>query len=366
MLANKIKLNPLLSPISFFYGIGIAIRNKLFDWGVLSAERFPVPVICVGNLSAGGTGKTPHTEYLVQLLRKKYKIAVLSRGYKRKTNGFILARPDNTSLDIGDESYQIHLKFPDILVAVDTDRRRGIKSLLSLSENIRPEVILLDDAFQHRYVTPSLSIVLTTLTRPFYNDKLLPYGRLREPAHGIYRADAVIVTKCEKNLKPFDYRIIEKDMQLTPHQKLFFTSINYGEIKPIFPNDAEGWSLLDIRWDDSVLLVAGIASPELFVKKIKQYTKNIQSIFYPDHHTFSAQDIKDIENKFATIKSLGKLIIVTEKDAARLRSNPNIPESLKEVLYYLPIKVEFRERSYEDFDDMILKHIQLFQRENKI
>jgi len=366
MLANKIKINLLLSPFSFFYGIGVAIRNKLFDWNLLSVEQFPVPVICVGNLSVGGTGKTPHTEYLIQLLRKRYKIAVLSRGYKRKTKGFILARPDNTSLDIGDEPYQIYLKFPDILVAVDADRKHGISSLLSLAEGIRPEVILLDDAFQHRYVTPSFSIVLTTLARPFYNDKLLPYGRLRESAHGVSRADAVIVTKCEKELKPLDYRIIEKNMQLTPHQKVFFTSIDYGEIKPIYSDNAEAWSLLDIRRDDSVLLVAGIASPELFVNKIKQYTHNIQSIFYPDHHTFSTQDIEDIENKFASIKSLGKLIIVTEKDAARLKNNPDTPENLKKALYYLPIAVKFHARSSEDFDDMILKHVHFFQRDNKI
>ena len=194
---NKIKLYSLLTPLSFIYGIVVWIRNILFDWGIFTSEQYSIPIISIGNLSVGGTGKTPHTEYLIQLLIDKYRIAVLSRGYKRKTSGYLLATSQSTSFDIGDEPYQIKRKYPNILVAVDSNRRRGILNLLSLPIEQRPEVILLDDAYQHRYVQPSLSIVLSDFHRLFYLDRLLPVGHLREPASNIHRADKVIVTKCE-------------------------------------------------------------------------------------------------------------------------------------------------------------------------
>ena len=182
---NDFVLNHYLTPISFLYEIGVRFRNKLFDWEILKSKQFAVPVICVGNLAVGGTGKTPHTEYLIRLLKSKYRIAVLSRGYKRKTSGFVLADAASTSRQIGDEPYQIKQKFPDIIVAVDASRRHGIEQLLALPESARPELILLDDAYQHRYVQPSFSVVLTDFNRLYYEDTLLPTGRLREPAPGI-------------------------------------------------------------------------------------------------------------------------------------------------------------------------------------
>lgn len=364
-MMNTGKLNYLLSPFSLFYAIGVGLRNKLFDWGVLPSEQFPVPVICVGNLAVGGTGKTPHIEFLIRILKEKYKIAVLSRGYKRKSKGFVLAQPQSTSYDIGDEPYQIYSKFPDILVAVDSDRRNGIRQLLALKEP--PAVILLDDAFQHRYVTPSFSIVLTTYSRPFYFDYLLPFGRLRESRYGIHRADAVVVTKCCPDIKPIEYRIMEKEMYLTAHQTVFFTSVVYREIKPIFPAEAEPWSLSDIRKNDSVLLVAGIASPDDFIKEIEKYTSNVIPLIYPDHHFFDKEDIANIEKTFSGINSLGKLILVTEKDAARLKNiSDSLPHSLRRSMYYLPITVDFCTRSKEDFEEMINKHIISFQRENRL
>lgn len=359
------KLNYLLSPFSLLYGIGVGLRNKLFDWGILPSEQFPVPVICVGNLAVGGTGKTPHTEFLIRLLGKKYRIAVLSRGYKRKSSGFILAGPQSTSYDIGDEPYQIYTKYPDIIVAVDADRRNGIRNLLALDNP--PSVILLDDAFQHRYVTPSFSIVLTEYSRPFYLDYLLPFGRLRESRYGIHRADAVVVTKCCKDIKPIEYRIIEKNMYLTAHQIVFFTSVVYGEMKLVFPGEAEPWSLLDIRKNDSVLLIAGIASPDGFIKEMKKYTANVIPLVYPDHHFFDKQDIDHVEKTFDSITSLGKVIITTEKDAARLRGMyDDIPESIRRSMYYLPITIDFCTRSKEEFEEMITKHIVSFQRENSL
>ncbi|MDD2436171.1 MAG: tetraacyldisaccharide 4'-kinase [Massilibacteroides sp.] len=359
------KLNFLLSPLSFFYGIGVGLRNKFFDWGILSSEQFPVPVICVGNLSVGGTGKTPHVELLIRILRKKYRIAVLSRGYKRKTNGFVLATSGITSYDIGDEPYQIYMNFPEIIVAVDADRRDGIRKLLSLPEP--PSVILLDDAFQHRYVTPSLSIVLTEYLRPFYQDKLLPFGRLRESKYSIHRSDVVVVTKCPKDIKPIEYRIIEKNMCLTAHQAVFFTEVCYSEIKAVFPEEAEPWSLLDIREKDSVLLISGIAYPGDFIREMKKYSRNVVPLCYPDHHFFCKQDIDQIEKTFDSITSLGKLIVVTEKDAVRFKNiYDEIPAHVRQVMYYLPITIGFCSHSQEEFEEIIKKHIVSFQRENSI
>lgn len=232
---DKIKINSYLAPLSFLYGIGVWLRNRLFDWGILHSEQYPVPVICIGNLSVGGTGKTPHTEYIVRLLKDKYRIAVLSRGYKRKTSGFILADSGSSSLEIGDEPFQMKNKFPDILVAVDADRRRGIQHLLSLPEKDKPEVILLDDAYQHRYVHPSLSIVLSDYHRLFYNDKLMPAGYLREPVSNINRTDIVVVTKCDKDMKPIDFRIIEENMKLRAHQLLFLPALFMEKSNRYFP-----------------------------------------------------------------------------------------------------------------------------------
>lgn len=354
---SEIKFNYSLAPLSYLYGLGVGIRNKLFDLGILPCERFPIPVICIGNLAVGGTGKTPHTEYIIKLLRKRYKIAVLSRGYKRKTTGYILATPHNTSREIGDEPYQMLQKFPDITLAVDADRRRGIRNLLGLPENKRPEVILLDDGFQHRYVKPSFSIILTDYHRKFYSDRLLPMGLLREPIEAIRRTDIVIVTKCEKDLKPIEYRIMEEDMHLLAHQQVFFTRVVYGDLKPVFPKAASPRVLRDIRRNDEVLAISAIANPAPFEEEIKRYSKKVSCMNFPDHHDFTKKDFKDLTEIFDTMVSAEKLIIVTEKDAARIQSNPHFPEKWKEVIYTLPISVMFHGKR-ENFDEILIKHIE--------
>ncbi|MDR2806060.1 MAG: tetraacyldisaccharide 4'-kinase, partial [Dysgonamonadaceae bacterium] len=198
-MKNVIRINKALLPLSWLYGMVVALRNYLFDRGIFRSEDFPVPVISIGNLSAGGTGKTPHTEYLIRKLSKNHKVAVLSRGYKRKTRGFVLADDNASARTLGDEPFQMFRKFPEIPVAVDANRRRGIRHLLNLPEAIKPEVIMLDDAFQHRYVKPSLSLLLADSRRPFSDDYLLPAGRLREPAKNYRRADFIIYTKCSEN-----------------------------------------------------------------------------------------------------------------------------------------------------------------------
>lgn len=360
---NSIKINRLLTPLSFLYGIGVKIRDLLFSWNILPCEKYPIPVISIGNLSAGGTGKTPHTEYLIRLLKNDYRIAVLSRGYKRKRSGFVLASSTCTYKDIGDEPFQMLQKFPDILIAVDANRRRGIQKLLSLPEQQRPEVILLDDAFQHRYVVPSLSIVLTDYNRLFYYDKLLPAGRLREPADRILRADMVVVTKCKEAMTPLEFRIIEENMHLMAHQKLFFSHILYEDLKPLYPKEAPSKSLRQLKHTDHVLLLSGIASPGSFVQKIKEHTDNVTVMNFPDHHAFTKHDFRNIQN--VCDKTSYNLILVTEKDASRLLDNPLMPEEWKQSLYYLPIRIDFGTNKRQQFDNMIKKHIQSYEQQNR-
>lgn len=339
------------------------MRNLLFDWGILPVERFPVPVICVGNLSVGGTGKTPHTEYLVRLLKGRYQIAVLSRGYKRKTSGFLLATLETTERELGDEPYQIKHKFPDIQVAVDTDRRRGIRNLLQLPISERPEVILLDDAFQHRYVEPSFSIVLTDVHRLFYEDRLLPVGRLREPASRVDRADIVVVTKCEEGMKPIDFRVIENNMNLQAWQRLFFTRIVYGEIEPVFPEEVHSLSWDEIDVDDDVLVIVGIASPASFVREVERHSKRVVPILFPDHHAFGKADFRKLDEIFGRMRSPNKRIIVTEKDAVRLKENLLMPEVWRKSLYYLPITIDFC--NGVSLDEIIGKHLIAFRKQKE-
>jgi tetraacyldisaccharide 4'-kinase len=362
MTEGSFKLNYWLIPVAFFYGMGVRLRNQLFDWGILPSEEFTVPVISVGNLGVGGMGKTPHVEYLVRLLKDKYKVAVLSRGYKRQTKGYLLANEESTYLTIGDEPFQMKRKFPDILVAVDSDRRRGIRNLMALPEREKPDVILLDDAFQHRYVTPSLSIVLTDYHRLFYRDKTLPVGRLREPSVGIRRADVVIVTKCVAGLKPIDYRIMSDKMKLLSHQEIYFTHITYGELIPLFPVEAASHKRSHIKENDNVLALTGIATPERFMEEVKKYTDKVVSMIYPDHHDFTSLDIQLIDEAFNQIQSADKYILTTEKDAARLLNNPATPEEWKDRLYYLPITIDFCTGNHLPFDNLVLNHIVTVQR----
>ena len=255
-----IKINEWLLPLSWLYGIGVRFRNMMFDIGILKSRRYDIPIISVGNITVGGSGKTPHVEYLISLLEKRAKVAVLSRGYKRKSRGYVLAKEDTAMRDIGDEPYQMKKKFGNIHIAVDKDRRHGIERLTSDRETKDTEVILLDDAYQHRYVKAGISILLVDYHRLIIYDRLLPAGRLREPQSGKSRADIVIVTKCPKDLKPMEYRVLQRAMGLYPYQKLFFTSIEYCGLKALFGN--REMALSEIRKDTNILLLTGIASPD--------------------------------------------------------------------------------------------------------
>ncbi len=343
-----------LFPLSLIYGLIVNIRNFLFDIKILRTTGFNIPVICVGNISVGGTGKTPHVEYIVSLIEKDYRIAVMSRGYKRKTKGFLIAQISSTVSEIGDEARQIKQKFPNITVAVSENRVKGVKKLLDFDDKI--ELIILDDAFQHRYIKSDLTILMIDYKRPFLNDYYLPYGRLREDPLQRNRADIIIVSKTSVNIKPIDMRIIAKNLELKAYQKLYFTSLNYGKLEPVFPLNNY---LIDkeLIKNYELLIITGIANPEPFIEYIKTLSDKIILLKYSDHYQFKDNDIKKISDSFNKIESDMKLIITTEKDAMRLL-NINIPDnSLKNRMFYIPIEPLILNKESDSFNKEIIDSI---------
>ena len=335
-------LRKILFPFAILYGFITSIRNFLFDNGILRSYSFDVPIIAVGNLSVGGTGKTPQIEYLIRLLSPNYKIATLSRGYKRQSEGFVLADASSNAAILGDEPFQFYTKFNTIQVAVDADRKNGIEQLLSQTN--KPEVVLLDDAFQHRKVKAGFYILLTSYGDLYCDDFMLPTGNLRESRNGAKRANIIVVTKCPANLSLEEQNKIKKFLlrrnDKGKNQELYFSYIDYDD--SIYSED-EILKLDEIKNDDKLLL-AGIAKPEPFFGYLQ--SKNEECLTYADHHHFTENDITNIKNK-----SKDKIIITTEKDFVRLKDS--IP---KEKLFYLPIRSSFLSSS-EDFDKTITNYV---------
>ena len=352
MEGDLIKINEWLLPLSWLYGIGVGVRNHLFDLGVLPQQEFSIPVIDVGNITVGGSGKTPHVEYLVRLLHDKMKVAVLSRGYKRKSRGYVLAADDTPMQTIGDEPYQMKRKFPDIYVAVDKNRRQGIRHLTDDEPTSDVDVILLDDAYQHRYVKPGINILLVDYHRLIIYDKLLPAGRLREPLKGKNRADIVIVTKCPKDLKPMEFRVLTKALDLYPYQALFFTRIDYDELQPVFAEAQE----LPLLKSANVLLLTGIASPRQMELDLKDRCRSITPLSFGDHHQFTERDAARISEAFARLPE-PRVIITTEKDASRLEATPALTPEVRQALYVLPIRIRFMLDQEENFNHKIISYV---------
>ena len=350
---DLIKINDWLLPFSWIYGSIVRFRNWLFDIGLKKSKSFSIPIISVGNITVGGSGKTPHVEYLIRLLHDKAKIAVLSRGYKRKSHGYILANESTTMPEIGDEPFQMHEKFSDIYVAVDAKRARGIENLQNDEATKDVDVVLLDDAFQHRYVKPGINILLVDYHRLIIYDKMLPAGRLREPLSGKNRADIVIITKCPKDLKPMEFRVLTKAMDLYPFQKLYFTSIDYDTPKGVFE---EKQIELDKLQDYHVLLLTGIASPKQMEHDLKPMTKDITNLSFGDHHSFKGKDIDRINDTFESMPE-PRIIITTEKDAVRLRETEGLYEKVKSNMYELPIKVSFMLDQQDNFNEKIISYV---------
>lgn len=355
-----------LLPLAGLYGLGVNLRNWLFDRGWLRSRSFAVPVICVGNLSAGGTGKTPHTEYLIRLLRQAgLNVATLSRGYLRHTKGYVLADATSDARQIGDEPCQMKSKFPDVQVAVDERRCHGIEQLLQLEPPV--EAILLDDAFQHRYVKAGLNILLTDYHRLFCHDALLPAGRLREPARGKERAQVIIVTKCPAGLRPDDCADIARQLKLHPRQQLFFTCLQYGTLQPLFPEKARTRTQLPEA--PQVLLLTGIASPARLIEEVRSHLKSekeLDVMAFGDHHDFNERDFRQVCERFRQLEQERRLIITTEKDAARLRSHPGLPEELKPSLYMLPIEIKFLRDQQDIFNQIITGYVKTNSRNGSL
>ncbi|MGY5353345.1 tetraacyldisaccharide 4'-kinase [Wenyingzhuangia sp. IMCC45467] len=330
-------LRILLLPFSILYGIIVSVRNLFYDLGILKSTSFTLPLITVGNLSVGGTGKTPQIEYLIRLLQKEYKITVLSRGYKRKSEGFVLADKNTTVEELGDEPFQFYQKFSKINVAVNGDRVKGVQQTLKLKP--KTNLILLDDAYQHRSIKAGYQILLTAYTDLFYKDFMMPTGNLRELWWGKHRADVIIVTKCPSNLTLEEQEKITKRINPLSHQYVFFTKISYAE-KLKGSNEL----LLTTLKEEKVVLVTGIAKPAPMVNYLKNIGIDFEHLKFPDHHHFTDDEINLIKEKAKIAK-----ILTTEKDYVRLE------KEIKE-LYYLPIETVFLNNQIM-FDEQVIQFV---------
>ena len=341
----------LLFPFAVLYGFVAFLRNKLFDYKIIKSTKFNLPVISIGNISMGGTGKTPHIEYLIKILDNSYKIITLSRGYGRKTKGFYWVDQKTNSLIAGDEPVQYFSKFPKIGVAVDEKRVRGISHILK--ERPETDVILLDDAFQHRYVKPGISILLTDFYKPFFHDYVFPSGTLREMGSGMKRADIIIVTKCPKVLSPITRNSYEEKLKIRSHQKLYFSYVQYDELIPL--NDFS--KNISIQKISTVLVFAGIANPYPLTDYLKSISDNVESVIFRDHYQFKEKDILNIKEKYQRIFSKNKIIVTTEKDAMRLKDTVLIKNFVDLPLFYLPIEVKLYKKDKENFDKQIIEYV---------
>ncbi|HEV2481672.1 MAG TPA: tetraacyldisaccharide 4'-kinase [Puia sp.] len=373
----------LLFPFSLVYALIVTIRNWLFDKGVLRSSAFSLPIICIGNLAVGGTGKSPMVEWLIRLLKDRYPIAVLSRGYKRKTRGYALASAATTALDIGDEPMQFHSKFPDVTIAVGEERIVAIPQLL----HDRPETraIILDDAFQHRTVRAGLNVLLTDYSNLFTRDWWLPSGDLRDAPSSYRRAEIIVVTKCPIGLSEEERRAIATEIGPRGHQQVFFSTIRYGQPYHItlgmskgvagensgtiraegtgvaMPAERSGGTLAaETVVDDTmeVLLVTGIANPAPLKQWLDQHSRTYYEIAYGDHHIFTIDDLQSIKRRFETIQAEKKIILTTEKDAVRLIKFRQELEGLP--FYVLPIAPGFLFGDGPRFTELILTFIKQF------
>ncbi len=345
-----------LMPLSWLYGLGVDIRNALFDMGVLPSVSYDIPIINVGNITVGGTGKTPTVEYLIRLLAGRYRVAVLSRGYKRKTKGYILSTTASSIEEIGDEPWQIKQKFPDVMVAVDANRRRGIERLMTDEATKDVDVILLDDAFQHRYVKAGHNILLVDYHRIISDDCLLPAGRLRERPSSSTRASTIIVTKCPQHINAMGFRVILSSLNIRPYQQLFFSTFTYETMHQLW-----GDGMLEpetLRKDNThVLLLTGIGNPRQMEQDVRKFVQHVSTLTFPDHHYFTKRDVDTINRALQDLPQ-PHIIITTEKDAARLLHLEGLTEEVKRCTYVFPIGISIMREEKEKFDKTINDYVQ--------
>ena len=340
----------LLLPIALFYYIVLVIRHKLYDWHLLKSKRFEQPVINVGNLALGGTGKTPHVEYLIDLLSEQYHLCVVSRGYGRKTKGFQLANSSCGPETIGDEPVQYVNKFSEIMVAVDENRNEAIELMNTIDRP--PELYLLDDAFQHRSTQAGLSILLTTYNKLYTEDHLVPAGTLRDLKSAAKRADIIIVSKSPGDIDKFKKADILEKLNPLPHQTVYFSSLEYQELK-----EANHMAYQTNADDaDAVLLFCGIARPKDLEEELKRHYPHVELLAFPDHHFYSMTDVGNILQRFKKMAGTKKIIVTTEKDAARFKNSPYICQFDSVPVFVAPIKAKIDEE--EKFNEEILRYVQ--------
>jgi tetraacyldisaccharide 4'-kinase len=351
-------LNPglkiLLTPFALAYGTVTLLRNRLYDWQILRENKFDIHTIGVGNLAVGGAGKTPLIEYLIRLLQHEGQtVATLSRGYKRKTSGFVLASSASTAEDIGDEPLIFKTKY-DVEVAVDASRVNGIKKLLDLGERT-PRVVLLDDVFQHRSIRCGLNILVSDFSNLYYNDSMLPAGTLREFSGGVSRADIIVISKTPENTSAVEMRAILKDIHPRAHQKVFFSYLRYGELYSIHRPEEKLDTLNDL-FRFRVISFAGIANAAPMVNYLKEFAAEVRHLPFPDHHNFVRKDLEDIEKYYHSFSGGNKIIVTTEKDLMRLKSEAVWEIASRMNIYILPVEVTFKDKE-EEFNSLILKYV---------
>jgi tetraacyldisaccharide 4'-kinase len=336
------------------YGLVTSTRNRLYDWHILKQKRFDVHTIGVGNLAVGGAGKTPLVEYLIRLLLNEgTKIATLSRGYKRKTSGFILADDDSTANDIGDEPLLYKTKYK-VQVAVDSDRVNGVKQLMLLDAQ-KPGVILLDDVFQHRRIKCGLNIVVSDFNNLYFRDTLLPAGTLREFKSGAVRADVIVISKTPENTSPVEIRAILKDVSPRAHQQVFFSYLKYAELYSI-TNINQKLDTLNALFRYRVISFAGIANALPMVNYLKEYAAEVRHIKFPDHHEYMLKDLEDIERYYHSFTGGNKILVTTEKDLMRLKNKQTWHLARTMNIYILPVEITFKDKE-DVFNEMILKYV---------
>jgi len=348
------KLRLLLLPIGFIYGIVTAIRNWLFDLNILLQKPYNKPVIVLGNLTVGGTGKTPHAAYIINLLQSHFKVALVSRGYMRQTKGLVVANEQSTAKEIGDEPMLLKQKFTNLAVVVSEKRVLGVDQCFS--ESIDSEVVVLDDAYQHRYVKPGLSVLLIDYNRPIWNDWMLPAGNLREFTCGKKRADMVIITKCPSNLSEAESQIIEKRLRLSVSQSVFYTALAYGKLYPLFKADDQEISDT-IAKDDGIIALSAIASPKPFIDFLKGLSNEVVEMSYPDHYALTSKDMAEVALRFNGLSNSRKWIVTTEKDAVKLRELNNLPAEIVSFIRVLPIEPEVLFNQSQRFKHQILHYV---------
>ena len=335
-------LKCLLAPAALLYKAGVTFRHRLFDWGILKSEKFDIPVICIGNITVGGTGKTPMAEMVIAYMSQMHRVALLSRGYGRRTKGYLEVKADSHYRDVGDEPLQIKLKFPDTVVAVCEKRAEGIRRICAEHPDV--DLIVMDDGFQHRYVEPKVNIVMIDATRPVQHDRMLPLGTLRDLPEELHRAHYFVVTKCPEKMAPIDRRILRKVLIQVAYQRVYFTRFESFMPQPLFPDAAPGEPLVQ---GQQVIALSGIGSPKPFLAALRESYEVVAEMTLDDHHVYKVRDLNRLRELLDRFP--GAVIVTTEKDAVKLTNRAKIPEEIQRGIYYLPINISFIEDSATDF-----------------